>query len=78
MTVKPLEPTAPSTPCCTVIAEWIDDVHFAYKCPFCSKHHYHGSCKSQHDRIEERHTHCLKNRKIMRIIIDKRTRREYL
>ena len=77
MTAKPLEPTAPSTPCCTVRAAWMDTIQFAYKCPFCSHHHYHGSEGQFHSRVEERNTHCLKNRKVMRIIIDETTPRQY-
>lgn len=46
-----------------VDAKEIDANKIVYDCPFCKEEHRHGSSGEQHNRVESRSPHCLKNRK---------------
>jgi hypothetical protein len=74
-----------------VQARFVNTVHIAYECPFCwTKYkengdpaskakrvvHHHGSCGSVNNRIEDRCSHCTKERGIVFIHITDETSKD--
>ena len=54
-----------------VIADEMTATQFSYVCPHCEKRHYHGNCLDPvTNRIESRHSHCLKGGREINIKID--------
>lgn len=60
-----------------VVASEINKVHFFYLCPFCHKHHKHGSDNQFHNRVEHRGSHCSLNKENMEIYINDYTVRTF-